>query len=131
MIVVRRSLLLLLPLLGLVSACILEAPDIDVVGRHDFGRVNKGQTATAEFVVRNTGDAPLEVSNIATSCGCTQATIDTKSIPAGGEAVLRVAYDSAAHAEDMGKIKRYVFVSSNDPDEDDVRIELVMNVVMP
>lgn len=123
--------LFLLSVLGLVSACLLDAPDIDVVGRHDFGRVPKGQTATAELVVRNTGDAPLEVSNVATSCGCTQATIDTRSIPAGGETVLRVAYDSAAHAEDIGEINRYVFVSSNDPDEDDVRIELIMNVVAP
>lgn len=126
-----RKLMFLVPLLGLVSACVLDTPDIDVVERHDFGNVQKGRIAAAELVVRNTGKAPLEVRYVSTSCGCTKASIDSKTIPGGGRSTLRVAYDSGAHDEDVGEIKRYVFIASNDPDEDDVRIELTMNVTKP
>ncbi len=127
----RCALFVMLPLLGLLSACVFEAPDIDAVSRHDLGIVPKGQIAAADLVVRNVGDEPLKVKYIGTSCGCTKATLEPRTIPAGGEGTLHVAYDSGIHPEDLGELKRYVFIASNDPDEDDFRIELNMNVVAP
>jgi hypothetical protein len=50
------------------------------------------------------------------------------TVPPGGEARLRVEYDSAAHAEDLGLIERFVFISSDDPDEDDVQIKFTVVV---
>ncbi|WP_316980378.1 DUF1573 domain-containing protein [Shumkonia mesophila] len=115
--------------IGFLSACGGGAPDIDVVERHDMGSIQKGQAASANLIVRNTGKAPLDVQSVSTSCGCTTAVMEPKTIPAGGQGVLRVIYDSNAHAEDMGPIKRYVFVASNDPDEGDVRIEFAVDVL--
>jgi len=114
---------------GFLSACGGGAPDIDVVDRHDMGSIQKGQAASANLIVRNTGKVPLDVQSVSTSCGCTTAAMEPKTIPAGGQGVLRVTYDSNAHAEDMGPIKRYVFVASNDPDEGDVRIEFAVDVL--
>jgi hypothetical protein len=45
-----------------------------------------------------------------------------------GEARLRVEYDSAAHENDLGRIERSVFISSDDPDEDDVQIRFTVLV---
>ena len=49
-------------------------------------------------------------------------------IPPGGEAGLHVEYDSGAHKQDIGLIERLVFISSDDPDEDDVRIRFIVTV---
>lgn len=104
------------------------APDIDVAETHDMGTVTKGEIAAADLSVRNHGDGPLTVLGISTSCGCTKASLTPMVIPAGGEGRLRIEYDSAAHERDLGRIERSVFVSSDDPDEDDIQIRFVVFV---
>jgi len=123
-----RRPLLVLSLALLLSACLAEAPDIDVVSGVDLGSIVKGDVATATLAVRNSGGAPLVIQSVSTSCGCTTATIEPMTIPAGGKGILHIAYDSNAHAEDAGPIRRHVFIASNDPDEDDTRVELLVEV---
>ncbi len=112
----------------LLTACSSAAPDIEVATAHDMGAVVKGEPAVAELTVRNLGNGPLTVSSVSTSCGCTTATLTPMVIPAGGQADLRVEYDSAVHEADIGPIERFVFISSDDPDEDDVRIRFTVTV---
>lgn len=107
----------------LLAACAPSAPDIDVAATIDMGSVVKGERAVADIPVQNLGGAPLTIVAVSTSCGCTKATLTPMTIPAGDEAVLRIEYDSAAHEEDLGPIERFVFISSDDPDEDDVQIK--------
>jgi hypothetical protein len=107
----------------LLAACAPSAPDIDVAPTFDMGAVVKGSLAVANLPVQNLGDGPLTVTAVSTSCGCTKATLTPMTIPPGGEARLRVEYDSAAHENDLGRIERSVFISSDDPDEDDVQPE--------
>jgi hypothetical protein len=106
----------------LLAACAPGAPDIDVVRTHDMGAVVKGELAVADLTVQNLGGAPLTVEAVSTSCGCTKATLTPMIIPPGGEARLHVEYDSDAHEIDLGPIKRSIYISSDDPDEDDVQI---------
>jgi hypothetical protein len=111
-----------------LAACSESAGDIEVVDTYDMGTVVKGEHAVADLVVSNRGDGPLTVLGVATSCGCTTATLDPMVIPAGGEGRLRIEYDSAAHESDVGRIDRSVFISSDDPDEDDVQIRFTVFV---
>lgn len=113
---------------GLLAACTSGAPDIDVVTAYDMGTVVKGDPAVAELAVRNLGDRPLTIKGVSTSCGCTKATLTPMIIPPGGEGGLHVEYDSGAHKKDLGLIERFVFISSDDPDEDDVRISFIVTV---
>jgi hypothetical protein len=106
----------------LLAACAPGAPDIDVARTHDMGAVTKGELAVADLSVQNLGGAPLTVEAVSTSCGCTKATLTPMIIPPGGEARLHVEYDSDAHEIDLGPIKRSIYISSDDPDEDDVQI---------
>jgi hypothetical protein len=46
---------------------VLEFAEIE----HDFGEIEKGKSVETVFNYTNTGDAPLVVTNIATTCGCT------------------------------------------------------------
>jgi len=120
--------LMLLALSALLAACGSGPPDIDVATELDLGTVVKGRKAVADVPVRNLGEGPLTVLGVSTSCGCTRASISPSTIPPGGTATLHVEYDSAAHEADIGPIERFVFVASDDPDEDDVQIRLRVEV---
>ena len=112
----------------LLAACGPPPPDIDVATAYDLGTVVKGARAVADIPVRNLGGRPLTVQRVSTSCGCTKATLTPMIIPAGGEGRLRVEYDSSIHDEDLGPITRSVFISSDDPNNDDVHIRFTVNV---
>ena len=58
----------------------VEAADIDTEGKpvfafneesFDFGEIEEGTLAKHDFVFKNTGDAPLIITNASGSCGCT------------------------------------------------------------
>src|SRR5580704_9355879 len=40
---------------------------------YDFGKVQAGELVKYSYVFTNSGDQPLEVSNVQPSCGCTTA----------------------------------------------------------
>lgn len=122
----KRGAFLLLLAGWLVAACAPPAPDIDVVSDFDMGTVVKGELAVADLKVRNLGKGQLTVIAVSTSCGCTKATLTPMTIPPGGEAWLHVEYNSGLHESDIGQMKRSIFISSDDPDEEDVQIKLTV-----
>lgn len=125
---IRKAVLLLL-LAGLwLTGCTSPSPDIDVPPAFDWGSVVKGERARADIPVRNLGDRPLTVEAVSTSCGCTTAKLSSMTIPPGGEARLQVEYDSGIHETDLGLMERFVFIASDDPDEEDVRIKFTVVV---
>lgn len=119
-----------LPLLAglLLAACTSPSPDIDVAPAFEWGTIVKGERAKADIPVRNLGDRPLTVEAVSTSCGCTTAKLSSMTIPPGGEARLHVEYDSGVHKEDLGLMERFVFIASDDPDEEDTRIKFTVFV---
>ncbi|SDB45169.1 Protein of unknown function [Flavobacteriaceae bacterium MAR_2010_188] len=52
---------------------------------HDFGTVINGTPVETKFVYKNTGDSPLVVSNIKSTCGCTVPSDWNKEPLAPGE----------------------------------------------
>ena len=38
---------------------------------HDFGEIEKGTSVETTFIYKNTGEAPLVITDIKSSCGCT------------------------------------------------------------
>lgn len=120
---VISSVLVALPVSIWLTSRPPQVPNIDVVTTHDFGVVDKGKVAVVNLPVRNLGNAPLKVEGISTSCGCTTAKLSSMVIPAGGEANLRIEYDSNAHEADKGALERYVFIASNDPKDSDLQIK--------
>jgi hypothetical protein len=115
----------------LLAACAPQAPTIVVTATYDFGPVVKGEIATAELPVTNSGSAPLVIESVSTSCGCTTATLSAMTIDPGQEAILSVAYDTAAHESDMGLMERTVFLATNDEANGDVMIRLTALVELP
>ena len=77
----------------------------------DVGTVVKGSHAKHTFVLRNEGDAPLEITGVLPSCGCTLAHVD-EVIPPGGEGKLEVDVNTLSLT---GPGVTYIRVDSNDP----------------
>lgn len=61
---------------------------------HDFGNIPQGGDGTYEFVFRNTGDVPLVLANVRSSCGCTIPEWPKRPIHEGKEGRIKVRYNT-------------------------------------
>ena len=113
----------------------------------DWGTIgiNDGKVQ-AEFDLKNSGPAPLQLANISTSCMCTtaQVMIEGKVSPyfgmhqksswmgqvePGKSARLVVEFDPAFHGpQGIGQITRQIVVETNDPDQKQLTFNLTANV---
>jgi hypothetical protein len=50
---------------------------------HDFGSIKTGESSYAVFRLKNTGDYPLIISRVVTSCGCASAEWEKQPVAAG------------------------------------------------
>lgn len=66
------------------------------------------------FVVRNTGEAPLVISRIYTTCACTTAELTASVIPPGKVALLTVYFDADYHDVRGETVRRGVILENND-----------------
>lgn len=61
---------------------------------YDFGKVTDGEIVEKSFAFKNTGEAPLVISNISASCGCTTPEWPKDPIAPGGESNILVKFNS-------------------------------------
>ncbi len=79
----------------------------------DFGSIYDDQTTHYSFAFRNTGEAPLEISGIKRSCGCTTATVTKTSIAPGERATVDV---TIALEGRQGAQRQQIYLATNDPE---------------
>lgn len=79
---------------------------------HDYGEIEKGANGTCQFVVTNTGDKPLIISQCKGSCGCTVPECTKEPIAPGAKTSIIVKYDT----QRVGMINKSVTIYSNDPE---------------
>ena len=75
----------------------------------DYGTVNKGDNGVREFVFKNSGNAPLIISNVKSTCGCTIPKKPEKPILPGESEKIHVKYDTKR----VGFIRKSITVTSN------------------
>lgn len=76
---------------------------------YDFDTINQGDNGTCSFVYKNTGTAPLIISNVSASCGCTNTSYDRKPIMPQKGGVITIKYDTAI----PGEFRKIIMVTSN------------------
>jgi hypothetical protein len=82
--------------------------------RYDFGKVKEGDIVEHTFTFKNSGNAPLDIKDVRTSCGCTAALLSNKRIEPGKEGTLKVELDTKNR---LGKLSRTITIVSNDVNE--------------
>ncbi|KEO72852.1 DUF1573 domain-containing protein [Anditalea andensis] len=61
---------------------------------HDFGTIEEGKVVEHTFKFINEGQAPLIMSNVAASCGCTTPDYTKTPVKPGEEGFVKVVFDS-------------------------------------
>jgi hypothetical protein len=115
---------------------------------HDWGDITlNGGLVTKSFAIENSGEVPLKLYEVKTSCMCTTAQLVTSSqsskkfgmhdtstsvfeVPAGETAEVLVEFDPAFHGPSgIGPIVRVVTVKTNDSYRPELEFRLVANVI--
>lgn len=78
----------------------------------DFGKIKAGIPVTHEFKFTNSGDAPLVITSVQASCGCTVAEYSKEPIPSGGQGFVKATYNAAK----AGVFTKTVTINSNTQD---------------
>ena len=75
----------------------------------DYGEITKGSDGVRVFEFKNTGDAPLIISKVSSSCGCTSPKKPEEPIMPGKNGEIQVKYDTNR----VGPIRKAITVISN------------------
>jgi hypothetical protein len=92
------------------ETAVSEGPEI-VLDKdiHDYGTVVQNGDGLSHFTITNTGNQPLILSNVKSSCGCTVPKWTKEPIMPGGTSVIDVKYATNR----IGPINKSVTISSN------------------
>lgn len=77
---------------------------------HDFGTLEQGAPAKVTFTFTNTSDAPVTLSNVKASCGCTTPKWTREEVAPGKTGEINVSYNSNR----VGPFNKSVRVNYND-----------------
>lgn len=77
---------------------------------YDFGKVDEGAKIEHVFTFTNTGDAPLIISQVSASCGCTTPEYSTHPVAPGQKGTVKVVFDSNGQ---VGQQHKVISVLSN------------------
>jgi hypothetical protein len=76
---------------------------------HDFGKIKKGVPATVAYTYTNVGKAPLSLSDVKASCGCTVPEYTKEVVAPGKTGTVKATYNAAA----VGTFLKSITVTSN------------------
>jgi hypothetical protein len=80
---------------------------------HDFGTIRQNEPVSHSFYLTNTGNAPLIINKVSTSCGCTATEYPKEAILPGKSAAIVITYNAAA----TGAFSKSATVYHNASDE--------------
>ncbi|TPN84571.1 DUF1573 domain-containing protein [Aquimarina algicola] len=86
----------------------------------DYGEIAKGSNGVRQFEFTNTGNAPLVISKVYSSCGCTIPKKPEGPIAPGKTGVIEVKYDTKR----VGPIRKTITVTSNAGDSPTMAVKI-------
>jgi len=93
-----------------------KEPKIEFVTlEHDFGKMIQGEQVSYTFKFKNTGNAPLIISAVEKTCGCTDIKFPKEPLKPGEEGGISLTYDSKGHKGFQNK--RVIVKANTNPSE--------------
>jgi hypothetical protein len=77
---------------------------------YEFGQVTEGTLVEHVFTFKNTGEAPLILTQVTASCGCTTPEYSKHPVAPGEEGQIKVVFDSNGQ---VGKQHKVISVLNN------------------
>ena len=82
---------------------------------HDFGIIPLASPVDSfDFWYKNTGESPLVVLGLQTSCHCVAATYDTRPVQPGDSSYVRVTYDGRGRSAEYFEKSVAVYTNASD-----------------
>ncbi len=78
--------------------------------KHDFGDIFQGDIVKHTFKFKNSGTAPLVISNVTATCGCTIPKWPRDPVAVGDESSITVQFNSTGK---MGRQNKVITIYSN------------------
>lgn len=114
----KKIIILINILLALCKVCVGQStvdtisngPIIEFISsKFDFDTIIQNSDAQCRFVFFNKGKAPLVISGISTSCGCTTASYTKKPVMKGCKGYITVKYNTST----VGGFRKTIVIKSN------------------
>lgn len=105
----KRSLLSIFTLLTVTLAAVAQPRISSNKETHSFGQIEWKQPVTVEYTITNTGDKPLVLTNITTSCACAVAEWTKEPIAPGAKGIIKATFDAKA----LGRFEKSIGIYSN------------------
>jgi len=93
----------------------------------DFKEIYQGDKVEHIFEFENTGNKPLIISNVQTTCGCTVPQWPKEAIAPGAKEKLKVVFNSRGKMGRQNKVITIVSNAANNPE----RVRLTGSVLPP
>ncbi len=124
-----RSLSIALVISLTTAAAAIAAPVIRVEPLHiDFGDMKQNEAKQATLTIANEGDAPLNIRNVETTCGCTVAELAKDTLGPGESTTIAVDFNSKSF---QGPQTKFINIFSDDPKLGDVDVMITADVKVP
>jgi hypothetical protein len=85
---------------------------------HDFSKIPQGKPVYYNFVITNTGTAPLKLDNVAATCGCTTPEWDHEAIAPGANSTIKVGFNAAGE----GPFEKFITITYNNDQTKQLKI---------
>ena len=122
--------ILTLALISLTFSCAqLIGPKATVqVTEYEFGNVEQGKIVDHNFTITNTGGDLLKITDVRASCGCTAAKPEKSMLKPGESTSIVVSFNSTGR---LGAQQKFVYVVTNDPANQEIKLKISGNVLAP
>lgn len=99
-----------------------DFPDIHFEERvYDFSIAGQQEKINHNFWFMNAGKGLLIIKAVKTSCGCVATLLSSEEVPSGATGVIEANFETGKHE---GRQIETIYVSSNDPDEPEIELEI-------
>ena len=88
---------------------------------YDFGKILQGEVVSYTFHFTNVGDAPLLITGVEKSCGCTASEFSREPIAPGKSGQIKITYDSKGHHGIQSKT--LVVLTNTNPAQTNLRVK--------
>ena len=103
----KRTLLLIFTLLTVTLAAVAQPRISSNKETHNFGQIEWKKPVTVEYTITNTGNEPLVLTNVTTSCACAVADWTKEPIAPGAKGTVKASFDAKALGRYDKSIKDY------------------------